>query len=373
VVKVTADDLLEASNKECIVCLDVQKLGTQSCKLPCGHLFHKPCITEWLEKHCTCPVCRFELETDDPAFEKERRKRMKSRKLRLRVDELKAKSIGQLREFCRTIGVNIEGCIDKSEVIDRVVRSGLVNITEGVPQIQMTEEDFNSKNVAELRHYLLSYGLSDEGALEKSELRTRLLNSDRVALISSSSPSFAQEIPPSNSSSSGNTNAFTVSMLRHMTLSELRKLCVECNISTTGCIDKEEVVQRVAQSGSSKVHILPEEDTVYPSNSSSGEYSSTSERQNHSKCSADSSSSSSYSNVYPRENDNASHSSSSNSHHHQLNNQNAMQLSRQLLADFSIRELKELMKAHGIDTENCLYRSDMIDRLADCSTIHVVD
>lgn len=99
VVIVTADDLLEESNKECIVCLEEQKLGAQACKLPCGHLFHKQCITEWLIKHCTCPVCRFELETDDPDFEKGRRKRMKSRKLRLRLDELKGKSIGNFSNF----------------------------------------------------------------------------------------------------------------------------------------------------------------------------------------------------------------------------------------------------------------------------------
>ena len=71
-VKVTADDLLEENNKECLICLEEQVLGAYACKLQCGHLFHRDCVSEWLEKHCTCPVCRFELETDDAMYEQER-------------------------------------------------------------------------------------------------------------------------------------------------------------------------------------------------------------------------------------------------------------------------------------------------------------
>ena len=98
-VTVTADDLLEATNKECLICLEEQKLGSLACKLQCGHLFHKDCVKEWLQKHCTCPVCRFELETDDVEYERVRRKRMESRKLRIRLDELKAKTIGKYQKL----------------------------------------------------------------------------------------------------------------------------------------------------------------------------------------------------------------------------------------------------------------------------------
>ena len=115
-VKVTADDLWEETNKECLVCVEEQRLGSTACKLSCGHLYHRACLVEWLQKHCTCPVCRYELETDDIEYERERKGRMQTRKMRFRMDELKAKKVSQLRDVATTLLVNIAGCMEKSEV-----------------------------------------------------------------------------------------------------------------------------------------------------------------------------------------------------------------------------------------------------------------
>jgi len=43
---------------QCSVCWDDFKLDETVIQLPCEHIFHKDCITPWLELHATCPVCR---------------------------------------------------------------------------------------------------------------------------------------------------------------------------------------------------------------------------------------------------------------------------------------------------------------------------
>ena len=39
-------------------------------QVPCGHIFHKGCIEEWGLIHDTCPVCRADLFTGQPALER---------------------------------------------------------------------------------------------------------------------------------------------------------------------------------------------------------------------------------------------------------------------------------------------------------------
>lgn len=68
IVQVTSDDLIEESNKECLICLNEQTIGSTACKLACGHLYHQACLTEWLEKSCTCKQNLFIYDKDSQCW-----------------------------------------------------------------------------------------------------------------------------------------------------------------------------------------------------------------------------------------------------------------------------------------------------------------
>lgn len=67
----------EEQSYVCVVCKDAVGVGGFSKELPCGHGYHVDCIGTWLEERNSCPVCRFELATDDPEYEEEKQKKKK--------------------------------------------------------------------------------------------------------------------------------------------------------------------------------------------------------------------------------------------------------------------------------------------------------
>ena len=68
-------DPIKIEYPTCSICLMDINEGQKTILLPCGHMFHDECITKWLNIHNTCPLCRFELPTDDPEYERMRSQR----------------------------------------------------------------------------------------------------------------------------------------------------------------------------------------------------------------------------------------------------------------------------------------------------------
>ncbi|KAL6077071.1 E3 ubiquitin-protein ligase amfr-like [Balamuthia mandrillaris] len=57
----TEEELIDYDDN-CAICLS--PLSTTAKKLPCGHIFHSPCMRTWLERHHSCPTCRQSLRQD---------------------------------------------------------------------------------------------------------------------------------------------------------------------------------------------------------------------------------------------------------------------------------------------------------------------
>mmetsp|Transcript_8951 Transcript_8951/g.16109 ORF Transcript_8951/g.16109 Transcript_8951/m.16109 type:complete len:292 (-) Transcript_8951:15-890(-) len=50
------------ADEECVICLSREEEdGVDWRQLCCGHIFHEPCLLEWLKKARKCPVCRLDL------------------------------------------------------------------------------------------------------------------------------------------------------------------------------------------------------------------------------------------------------------------------------------------------------------------------
>lgn len=71
VVITTEEDVLNEKSL-CAVCKDEIEVGEEGKQLPCSHRYHGDCILPWLGIRNTCPLCRYELPTDDPDYEQRR-------------------------------------------------------------------------------------------------------------------------------------------------------------------------------------------------------------------------------------------------------------------------------------------------------------
>lgn len=75
--------------EQCRICLSQYQMNDEALTMPCNHIFHESCLKTWLEKVMNfflllfytinllilsfqsnfCPLCKFELKTDNEMYE----------------------------------------------------------------------------------------------------------------------------------------------------------------------------------------------------------------------------------------------------------------------------------------------------------------
>ena len=64
----------------CSICKNKFKIGEEWLLMPCKHLFHENCLMQWITKRNSCPVCRYELPTDDKNYEEMKKYKLNNKK-----------------------------------------------------------------------------------------------------------------------------------------------------------------------------------------------------------------------------------------------------------------------------------------------------
>jgi hypothetical protein len=173
-VQISDHDLQQEQNTNCAICLEHYTVGETAVRIPCGHLFHEACCKQWLMTANTCPVCRFELPTDDVANERGRSARddpvnriaasgsveiipesteeqqreehdVEEREAgatasthnadHLSLARLESLSIREIKAEMTRLGVDQRGCLEKSDLIERLVLSGNLDTSYKPPEL----------------------------------------------------------------------------------------------------------------------------------------------------------------------------------------------------------------------------------------------
>jgi len=212
-IKVRLVDLEANESNECSICIDELEVGQEAMRIPCGHLYHEECVKDWLKKSNECPVCRYELPTDNAEFERGRRERMAGRKIRLRRSDLTVKTAKELRRLSDFLCVDVSGCLEKSEFVNAILSSSKVELIAG---------DDSPKSCPPL---------SQDSLMESVD-------------VPAETP-----ISPLNSNCVGGGAAPTAAPLASMSVAQLGRLAVAKGISLNGCLEKCDIVEKLESQG----------------------------------------------------------------------------------------------------------------------------
>ena len=260
-ISVTADDLLDEANKECCVCLESHSIGSNATRLPCGHLFHRPCIENWITKNCTCPVCRFELETDNASYEVHRKERMASRKPRFHKHDLDRLTVRELKSLLSSFQIPTDGLIDKEELKSALCQSGKIDLIASAPPTHYKYSELKSMRVRALRKLMdeAGVGFNDVDVVEKDDMIALFVNSGRVAVDPEMDLDVEVEVEVEVELDNKRLKSFdaidssniqiSFKDLKNYSISNLRILAENLGVDLSSCLEKDDIANALVNSG----------------------------------------------------------------------------------------------------------------------------
>ena len=210
---------------------------------------------QWVNKHCTCPICRYELETDDPAYERGRLERMSHRKLRFHAYELDRLSISKLRSLANQLNIICpKHIVEKSDLVNLVKNSGKVELIASPEPREFSLSELRKMSVGQLKRTMLDCGVSYDpvDVVEKEDIVQIFINSGRIVLSndddddgapSKNGSDVAHHVP----SESQRSDASAEHLMREK-VSTLKALARASGVDLTGCLEKREIVERICRS-----------------------------------------------------------------------------------------------------------------------------
>jgi hypothetical protein len=140
---------------------------------------------DWLTQRCTCPVCRYELPTDDPDYERSRKERMRHRKPRIRIYELERMSLSELKKMSKEYKIPWPRKIrEKKDIWEAFANSGRIEIIAAPKPVEYSLQKLRAMTVSKLKRAMENAGVFFDpiDVLEKEDMVQIFCNSGRVIL-----------------------------------------------------------------------------------------------------------------------------------------------------------------------------------------------
>ena len=198
---------------------------------------------------------------------------------RYRREALQSKSVHELRRLCAAVGVDSRGCLEKSDLVERLAASGRIEVfsdsptSEGSQRSAAVQNDSGGGDSSSSRSdtgsgssggsFSGSIGVNSGsgGMSSPTNSSSSSSDSDSGSGVSSNTNSSSSSSSSSGSSNTGTNPEFTLAELEGMGVGALRQLMTILGGSANGlrpetCLEKSDMVQQIVDSGT--VNILPE-------------------------------------------------------------------------------------------------------------------